>query len=84
MRLAQPCLGLLARMCLGMCKEGLRPPLCFRACPKFASQVQVRLQGESGDEHGLGPHFHCSPDVASKFQQQASLPGNMGRDGINL
>lgn len=83
MGLAQPRLGLLTRVCLGMYKERLSPPLCFRACPKFASQVQVRLQGESGGEHGLGLHFNCSPDVASMFQQWVLLSGNMGRDGIN-
>lgn len=83
MELAQPCLGLLTRVCLGMYNERLSPPPHFRACPKFASQVQARLQGESGGEHGLGPHFNCSLDVPSKFQQQVLLPGNMGRDGIN-
>lgn len=64
-------------------KERFSPPLCFRASLKFASQVQVRVQGEYGGEHGLGPHFNCSPDVSSKFQQQALLLDNMGRDGLS-
>lgn len=45
--------------------------------------MQGRLQGDSGGEHGLGPHFNCSPDVGSKFQQRVLLSGNMGREGIN-
>lgn len=68
-------------MCLDIYKERFSPPLCFRACLKFAFQMQVRVQGEYGDEHRLGPHFNCSPGVTSKFQQQALLLDNVGRDG---
>lgn len=68
-------------MCLGMYKERFSPPLCFTACLKFASQMQVRVQGEYGGEHRLGTPFNCSPDVTSKFQQQALLLDNMGRGG---
>lgn len=52
-----------------------------KACPKFVSQMQVRVQGDYGGEHGPGPHFNCSPDVSSKFQQQVLLLDNMGKDG---